>query len=211
MLNHLKKHPVEFAQLKQGVEVTALASIFTSFQRAFSQDKFMVSFMQLFLKQDESVMMTESNEFVAMVQSLNPRATMFSADTLRRRIIDPVAVEQMAFKTRMSQVDSTVSFTTNTWTAPNQVPFLAVTAHYIDNDWKLHDTTLDFNPMRGSHTGSLIADSFYKKCDKYSFSASMVESHWATLPITTRSSRLTLREPASGTPRTYASVVSRTS
>ena len=42
-----------------------------------------------------------------------------------------------------------ISFTLDVWTSPSTKSFLAITAHYIDKDWKLRNVLVDFIQIFG--------------------------------------------------------------
>ena len=84
--------------------------------------------------------------------------------------MDSYSIKQMSVQRLMSCVSSKVSFTTDTWTSPAQVPFMAVTAHYIDDDWVLQSILLDFVCIPSSHTGERICHAFRDVIEtKYNF------------------------------------------
>jgi hypothetical protein len=85
---------------------------------------------------------------------------VISADTVKRRIMDEFKVKQNELKNLLINLDSKVSyinykvsFTTDCWTCSNNISFMGLTGHWIDKDWKLHATTLDFLHLGKSHTG----------------------------------------------------------
>ena len=52
-----------------------------------------------------------------------------------------------------------------------QDPYMAITGHYIDDNWVLHSTLLDFVYIPGSHTGFRIYEMFVDPiCVKYDLS-----------------------------------------
>jgi hypothetical protein len=53
--------------------------------------------------------------------------------------------------------DTKLSIALDAWTASNHLAFLAVKGYYINNNWQLRETLLDFIPMRGRHTGVSMA------------------------------------------------------
>jgi len=64
-----------------------------------------------------------------------------------------------------------ISFTTDTWTDPNQSPFMAVTAHWIEaideqlpsgphKKLRLHSDLVGFHHLPGQHTGEHLAHCF---------------------------------------------------
>ena len=79
----------------------------------------------------------------------------------------------------LSAINSKISFTSDLWTSPNNKTFVSATAHYIDDDWVLHEMVIDFGLMNGKHEGEKIANGFFdvlkdyniisKVCDFLSF------------------------------------------
>ena len=63
-------------------------------------------------------------------------------------------------KLKFEALDSKVSFTTDCWTSPNNIAFMGVTAHFIDQDWQLQEYTLAFKPLTGSHSCSNLHKAF---------------------------------------------------
>jgi hypothetical protein len=46
-----------------------------------------------------------------------------------------------------------ISYTTDVWTSPNMVPFMSITAHWIDEEWNKREVLIAFEEIRGIHTG----------------------------------------------------------
>jgi len=44
-----------------------------------------------------------------------------------------------------------ISFTLDIWTSPSTKSFLAITAHYIDKDWKLRNVLVNFIQIFGKN------------------------------------------------------------
>ena len=53
-----------------------------------------------------------------------------------------------------------LSFAIDTWTSKNQIPFLGASVHWIDRNWNLRCTTLDFCTLSGPHSGENLAKRF---------------------------------------------------
>ncbi|KNZ45931.1 uncharacterized protein VP01_769g10 [Puccinia sorghi] len=53
-------------------------------------------------------------------------------------------------ETLLSKQES-ISFTQDAWTAPNITAFMAVTAHFIDEDFELHDLTIAVPQVEGNY------------------------------------------------------------
>ena len=55
-----------------------------------------------------------------------------------------------------------VAFTLDGWTSPFQTSFLAITAHWINEDWIQQDVTIGFEHLKGAHTGEALLEAFLK-------------------------------------------------
>jgi len=71
-------------------------------------------------------------------------------------------------------LDSQVPFTTDCWTSPNNLAFMGVTAHYIDKDWNIQATCLDFLPLSDAHTGSNLHESFVRVLNTFGLSSKVL-------------------------------------
>jgi hypothetical protein len=55
-----------------------------------------------------------------------------------------------------ASIVSCISSTTDIWSAPNDIPFMAITGHWIDCNFKMRSMLMDFVALPGSHTGIAI-------------------------------------------------------
>jgi len=60
-----------------------------------------------------------------------------------------------------------VAFTLDGWTSPFQTSFLAITAHWIDDDWEPVDITLGFEKLTGTHTGEALLEVFIAVIERF--------------------------------------------
>ena len=171
MREHLKKkHPTEFYKeenRKNGNGTTEVIApeptqqtLEETMKETFSQENFEDALVRLFVLEDLPFSLIESKAFVDMVQLLRSKAVLFSADTLKRRVMKKYEQEKAKTVQRIGAVQSKISLTTDLWTAPNQTPFMCLTAHYVDNEWTMRTETLDFVAVRGSHSAELLLDKF---------------------------------------------------
>jgi hypothetical protein len=63
-----------------------------------------------------------------------------------------------------------ISFTIDAWTSKNTLPFLGISFHWIDDNWNLCSSTLDFCLLPGSHTGENLANKFLEVLDDFDIS-----------------------------------------
>ncbi|MBW0547074.1 hypothetical protein O181_086789, partial [Austropuccinia psidii MF-1] len=60
-----------------------------------------------------------------------------------------------------------VSFTTNTWTSPNMKGYMAVTGHFINQDFNIFSILLGLTEIQGDHSGTSLAEEFWQILERY--------------------------------------------
>jgi hypothetical protein len=78
-----------------------------------------------------------------------------SRRTLTRGIVGRYFEEKAKLKTFIKQQCERVCFTTDAWTSQQRDSYMAVTAHFIDCEWKLHKKVIGFVMVKG-HKGDDI-------------------------------------------------------
>jgi len=48
------------------------------------------------------------------------------------------------------------SCTSDLWSSPANIPYIAITLHWIDDDWNMRSTIIEFMSMNERHTGEAI-------------------------------------------------------
>ena len=67
-----------------------------------------------------------------------------------------------------------LSFTIDAWTSKNQIPFLGISVHWINKNWELKCTTLDFCILSGPHTGENLAQKFLEVLYDYKIETKVI-------------------------------------
>ena len=102
----------------------------------------------------------EEPSFIELVHSLCPNAKLFSADIVKRKIMELYNANISQIQKFLQETPGKLSFTMDIWTSPSAKAFLAITTHYIDKNWKLQNILVDFIQIFGSHSGENIKDAF---------------------------------------------------
>lgn len=77
--------------------------------------------------------------------TLQPGFRVPSRNTTRKDIMDRYELEKESVQTLLKKARSRVALTTDMWTADNKKKgYMAVTAHFIDNFWKLQDRIIRY-------------------------------------------------------------------
>ncbi|KAJ3705877.1 hypothetical protein LUZ61_009582 [Rhynchospora tenuis] len=114
--------------------------------------------------------------FKVFATDLQPLFKMPSRTTLRADCVALYEEENGLLYDLFAKMDCKVSFTSDLWTCKGKDRgFMALTCHYIDDDWKLRKRLLNFTPMPSRHTGQHISQAIYDKLilwnlDKKAFS-----------------------------------------
>ncbi|XP_031127642.1 zinc finger BED domain-containing protein RICESLEEPER 2-like [Ipomoea triloba] len=85
-----------------------------------------------------------------------PRFKIPSRWTISRDIYQIFSDERVNLKKLFRTSCQRVSITTDTWTSVQRINYMCITAHFIDNQWKLHKKIISFVPVT-SHRGEYIA------------------------------------------------------
>nr|XP_015922601.2 E3 SUMO-protein ligase ZBED1-like [Parasteatoda tepidariorum] len=102
----------------------------------------------------------ESQSFKNMVHILNPRYKVpcrkyFSTTAIPRlfeNVVDTI-------KRHLLAIDSNnVSITTDCWTSLSNIPYIAITVHFINSQWELQSACLTCKPFNEDHTSQNIAE-----------------------------------------------------
>ncbi|WOL20604.1 zinc finger BED domain-containing protein RICESLEEPER 2-like [Canna indica] len=103
----------------------------------------------------------EREGFKKFVQSLNPKFKMPSRWTISRDCSQLYKDEKAKLKMFIRNNSQSICITTDTWTSVQNLNYMVVTAHFIDNDWKLNKKILSFCSI-SSHKGDAMASELEK-------------------------------------------------
>lgn len=92
---------------------------------------------------------------------------LMSADTVSRRIQNLYSVMRSKIVDAIQSNQSKFSFSTDMWTSPAGVSFMAITLHFIDDKWNIKSILLDFVSFSGSHSGINLANKFSEIVDSF--------------------------------------------
>ena len=95
----------------------------------------------------------EHPTFIKYSAKMQPRFNMPSRFTIARDISKFYIEERKSLLNFLSNKDTTVHLTTDTWTSScKRMNFMVLTTHFIDDDWVMHKRIINFRPIH-SHRG----------------------------------------------------------
>ena len=118
-----------------------------------------------------SFKLVESNAFRTLLAYCNGNATAISRRTVKRDI-QTILYEELfkSLKVRLRAhilTGGRTNLTINAWISSNKLPFLAITAHWIDITYERFNTLIGFERLKGSHTAGNMADILVKVLNMY--------------------------------------------
>ena len=117
--------------------------IMTVLAKMIASDKLLVRFV-------------EGDEFRNLMSVACPRFKIPSRWTVSRDIFNIYVEEILNLKKKIKLNCQRVCLTTNSWTSFQRINYVCITAHFIDNEWKLHKKVVVFVPI-SSYRGEFIA------------------------------------------------------
>lgn len=82
--------------------------------------------------------MVDHAGFRKFCAAMQPLFKVVSRNTIRKDILDMYEVQKQSMVNQFQQEESRIAVTTDMWTANHQKKgYMAVTVHYIDDNWKL--------------------------------------------------------------------------
>lgn len=95
----------------------------------------------------------EYDGFRKFVLSLNPSFHMISRRTLTNEIKKAFDGHKNALKELFGASKSRISLTMDMWTSNQTIGYMVITAHFINDCWKLEKRIIKFNALETPHTG----------------------------------------------------------
>ncbi|KAL2902339.1 Zinc finger BED domain-containing protein RICESLEEPER 3 [Bienertia sinuspersici] len=104
----------------------------------FDQELARRALAKMVIVDDLPFMFVEREGFRSFCKSLNQRFVVPSRTTITRDCYNLFIEERKKLKNYFKQLSSRVCLTTDTWTSGQNLSYMCLTAHFIDDDWKLH-------------------------------------------------------------------------
>ncbi|GBC14125.2 ribonuclease H-like protein [Rhizophagus irregularis DAOM 181602=DAOM 197198] len=96
----------------------------------------------------------ENAKFKDMISFIRPGIYIPCANTLRRDLTENFKNAKERFRQELQ-------------TSKNQIPFLGISVHWINENWELKCTTLDFCILSGPHTGINLSSKFLESLEDF--------------------------------------------
>ncbi|WOL08247.1 zinc finger BED domain-containing protein RICESLEEPER 2-like [Canna indica] len=113
------------------------------------------------ISDEQTFTVVEGNGFCKLLHQLEPRFTIPSRFTIARDYYNLYLDEMRKLKDFLKKSCVRVCLTIDTWASCQNLNYMCLTAHSIDNDWMLHKRVLNFC-LAENHKGETIAKAVEK-------------------------------------------------
>ncbi|GJX71223.1 zinc finger BED domain-containing protein RICESLEEPER 2-like protein [Tanacetum coccineum] len=131
---------------------------------SFSQERCRKALARLCIKDNQPFSIVDNEGFQDYSWEMNPLFKMPSRWTVARDCLKIYKEEEKKLKGLLK--DQTVSLTTDTWSSVQNVNYMCLTAHWVDDDWVLRKKILNFCPI-ANHRGDTIGKMVYQCLQKW--------------------------------------------
>lgn len=133
----------------------------------FDQEVSRKELLRMIVLQELPFSIVEHVGFRRFVASLNPYFKVISRTTLRNDCMAAYEDHKLALFDVLKSSNSRVSLTADMWTSIQNLGYLCVTCHYIDNEWKLQKRIIKFALVPTPHDGITMFSEMLKAIQEW--------------------------------------------
>ncbi|KAK8538205.1 hypothetical protein V6N12_044340 [Hibiscus sabdariffa] len=138
--SNIKRHTEKCQSYKEFLATNA----YNSMESSFDQKRYCELFDEAILCHGYALSLVEHEKLRAFHQYLNPNVKDISKYTITKYYMLKHETHKKLLLESMHSVSSRICFTCDGWSACTSRSYFALTAHYVDNNWKLQSKILNF-------------------------------------------------------------------
>ncbi|ONI12896.1 hypothetical protein PRUPE_4G190100 [Prunus persica] len=128
--------------------------------KSYSPEKCREAIVRYIILDEQPFRVVEGEGFRDMLRVFEPRLQVPYRVTIERDFLKLYKKEKIKLKDYLVANRQRVSLTTDTWSSHQNLIYMCLTAHYIDDQWRLHKKILNFRTIvnrKGDTIGRAIA------------------------------------------------------
>ncbi|XP_044353940.1 zinc finger BED domain-containing protein DAYSLEEPER-like isoform X2 [Triticum aestivum] len=110
--------------------------------------------------------MVEHAWFNILMRYMNASYKFIGRKKIRAECMKVYLSEKEILKKQLRSIES-ISLTSDIWTSNQNLSYLAIVAHYIDEDWVMQFRVLNLIELDPPHTGFVIAQAVFECCQEW--------------------------------------------
>ncbi|RYQ98981.1 hypothetical protein Ahy_B07g086823 [Arachis hypogaea] len=110
---------------------------------------------------DKPFNMVDDRRFRNWVKYISPTLKLPSRNTVKADIVKVHKREAVKLKKNLVSIPNRICLTSDLWTSSTNEGFICLTAHFVDENWKLQSKILNFCHMPPPHTGFELSSKIF--------------------------------------------------
>jgi hypothetical protein len=139
-------------------KVKSNSSIINFLQTTDSKKTFRDCLIDFIVDGQHPFSITEEPKFISMIKSLSSETHVPTRNTIKSDCESKLSELKLKVIECMKKVNSRVALTSDIWTSIANVPYISVTAHFLNEDKQVNRILLDFTNMPFPHKGEEIEE-----------------------------------------------------
>ncbi|OMO92571.1 Transferase [Corchorus olitorius] len=152
----IKPTIVKYEQEQRKDEVFNLGS------SRFDQERSQLDLARMIILHGYPLGMVEHVGFKVFVKNLQPLFDVVPNNTVELSCMEIYGKEKQKVYDMLSKLQGRINLAVEMWCSPENMSYLCLTAHYIDDDWRLQKKILNFVTLDSSHTEDLLSEVIMK-------------------------------------------------
>lgn len=153
---YIKPTIVKYEQDQRKDEVFNLGS------SRFDQDRSRLDLARMIILHGYPLAMVEHVGFKVFVKNLQPLFDVVPNGTIELSCMDIYVKEKQKVYDMLSKLQGRINLGVEMWSSPENPNYLCLTAHYVDDDWKLQKKILNFVTLDSFHTDDMLSEVIIK-------------------------------------------------
>lgn len=112
--------------------------------------------------------MVEELFFQQLLATSHSNLQLINANTMKRKLYSSFLLKRVEVMKYLQKNSGKVSFTTDVWTSSNSTSYMAVTAFWLDSNFKPYNVVIGFKEMIGPHNAENIYQVFIDVIETFS-------------------------------------------
>lgn len=153
---YIKPTVIKYDQEQRKDEVISLGS------SRFDQERSQLDLARMIILHGYPLTMVEHVGFKLFVKNLQPLFEFLPNTSIELSCVDIYGKEKAKVYEMINRLQGRINLSIEMWSSPENTEYLCLTAHYIDEDWKLQKKILNFVTLDSSHTEDMLSEVIIK-------------------------------------------------
>lgn len=153
---YIKQGVIKFDQEQRKDEIVNLVS------SKFDQERSRSDLARMIILHGYPLNMVDHVGFKVFVKNLQPLFEVVPNNDVEFSCMDIYRKERQKVYEMINKFQGRINLSVEMWSSPENAEFLCLTAHYIDEDWKLQKKIINFVTLDPSHTEDLLSEVIIK-------------------------------------------------